>query len=169
TTRRSSSLFSKSYGNVLTLNTWTFIRGEAKTINTEIDVKIADLKIEDISHNKTGAIQVGETVVYTVKVKNGEPGDGNSDITGAPFTFVPPLGFVPDEDGTIQFASDCGAGGTEAVVVTYNPATKRYESTLNLNNGCEVTYIFPVKVTSDVASGSNIAEIGRASCRERGW
>ncbi|MDR2283304.1 MAG: DUF11 domain-containing protein, partial [Sphingobacterium sp.] len=147
------------YGNNKSIDTWTYIKGDKVTITPKATIQVADLKISSISHNKTNtAVKVDDKVTFTVKVKNGESGDGNSDVTGAPFTFTLPTGFIPDPDETVVFASGNTACGSEAIALTYNSTTRKYSSTLNLPNGCEVTYTIPSRVTSASISGSNTAE-----------
>ncbi|WP_162304961.1 DUF7507 domain-containing protein, partial [Sphingobacterium olei] len=134
---------SGQFGDVKSIDTWTFIKGEAVTIATDVSVKIADLEISSITPNKT-SIALGDELTYTVKVKN----DGPSDVEGAPFTFKAPDGFSPLE---ANFISACGA--TQAIPITYDPITNTYSSSLNIPNGCEVTYTIKGSINETVLSG----------------
>lgn len=143
------------FGDSKSIDTWTFIKGEEETIETPVSVRIADLKVTEISHNKgMSPVEVGDVVIYTVKVKNGEAGDGNSDITGAPFTFTPPAGFV--QEAAPVFTTLCD--GSESTPVAYNPLTESYESVLNLKNGCEITYTFTLKISNSATPESAVAD-----------
>lgn len=137
-----------TFGDVRSMDTWTFIKGEKKTVDGTVSVKKADLKISSITTDKT-TLHVDDAITYTVKVKN----DGPSDVLGAPFTFTLPSGFEPT--GTPVFAGN--SCGTEPVVLTYDAATNKYSSSLNLPNGCEITYTFTVTVGSQTTPGSNNA------------
>lgn len=147
--------FSGQFGDEKSIDTWTFITGEKKEATANVTVRIADLKITEISHNKGGSpVEAGDVVIYTVKVKNGEAGDGNSDVTGAPFTFTPPVGFV--QEAAPVFTTLCE--GSESTPVAYNPLTERYESVLNLKNGCEITYTFTLRISDSATPESAVAD-----------
>ncbi len=145
---------SGTWGDERGIDTWTFIEGDAITVDFDVNVKIADLEISEITHDKSGTVSRGEAIAYTVKVKNGDTDDNNSDIVNAPFSFIPPEGFIPNGDAVFE-GSSCG---TEAIEIVYNGTTKRYESVLNLPNGCEVTYTFPMTIGVSANTGVNKAE-----------
>ncbi|SKB49923.1 conserved repeat domain-containing protein, partial [Sphingobacterium nematocida] len=146
-------VWTSNYGDEKTMDTWTFIQGAEVIELSSVDIRVADLKISEISHNKgMTPVHVDDIVTYTVKVKN----DGPSDVLGSPFTFTPPIGFVPE--GAAVFAvSSCGEE-TTGREISYNTTTYKYESALNLPHGCEVTYTFTVKATNAMVSGSQSAE-----------
>lgn len=129
-----------TFGDVKSMDTWTFIKGEEETINTNVTIKIADLEVVSIISDKDNFI-IGDDVIYTVKVKN----NGPSDVEDAPFTFRLPPGFDPD--GYPVFSGN--GCGSEAAMMEYDLATHTYRSKLNLPNGCEVTYTFKAKVTEN--------------------
>lgn len=135
---------SGQFGDNRSIDTWTFITGNATVLTTNVDVKIADLKITQIVPDKT-AVTTGEQINFTVKVKN----DGPSDVTGAPFTFTLPSGFNPQ-----SFTFTANGCGSEAVTLSYNAATHTYSSSLNLPSGCEITYNFSTEITYLAASGN---------------
>lgn len=139
---------SGQFGDNKSIDTWTFIAGTPVTLMADIAVKVADLKISEITADKTSVIY-GDTVTYTVKVKN----DGPSDITEAPFTFKIPTGF---NHQNVQFQGN--GCGNESVAINYNSQTNNYSSRLNLPNGCEITYIFTVGVTASTSGPSQQAE-----------
>lgn len=154
-----SSQTSGQFGDVKSIDTWTFIKGEEQTIVTDITVKIADLKVTEVSAtdldgNPISSLNVDDEIRYTVKVKNGEAGDNGSDIVGAPFSFTLPPGFEATE-AAVFVASSCGS---EATGITYDAATRKYSSSLDLENGCEITYTFVATITADAPNGTNQAE-----------
>ncbi|MNJ87415.1 hypothetical protein D3C87_49330 [compost metagenome] len=132
------------FGDNRSIDTWTFIKGANAEIVSTLVVKIADLKISEITPNKT-AIVPGDNVTYTVKVKN----DGPSNVEGAPFTFVIPTGFNPQ-----SFTFSGNGCGTEALALSYDAATRTYSSRLDLPNGCEITYNVTVSVTNTTVAGN---------------
>lgn len=138
------------FGDVRSIDTWTFVKGNAATITTNVEVKIADLKVTQVLPDKS-AVSVGEQLTYTVKVKNGGP----SSVTGAPFTFTIPIGLDP-----LSFVFAGNGCGSESIAMVYNPTTHTYSSSLNLPNGCEITYKFTVTVTASATSGNLTVKAG---------
>jgi len=132
------------FGNDSGLDTWAFIESVPVIVNTNVEVKSADLKISEITSNKT-SVAAGDNLTYTVKVKN----DGPSNVSGAPFTFTIPVGFDPQ---SFTFAGN--GCGSQAVALTYNATTRTYSSTLNLPNGCEITYSITLMVNAAITPGS---------------
>lgn len=142
------------FGDEKSIDTWGFITGPVEDEDFGVTVKIADLKITEVSSDKS-SVAVGGEITYTVKVKNGETGDGGSDVEGAPFTFTLPAGFSGSV-GTATFnGNSCG---TQSVPLSYNAVTHTYSSSLDLPNGCEVIYTFTATVTSAATPGNNNAE-----------
>lgn len=146
------------FGNARSIDTWTYILGEEESVDTNVEVKEADLKITLVERDKD-ELGIDDEVTYTVKVKNGEPGDGGSDVEDAPFTFRLPPGFVPDGDPAFS-GNGCGI---ESGAIVYDEATRTYKSTLDLPNGCEITYTFKATVTgsSDPEDTEAVATILR--------
>ncbi len=144
-----------TFGDEKSMDTWTFIKGEEETVNTEVTMNVADLKITAVTPDKN-KVAIGENLAYTIKVKNGETGDGNSDVKGAKFTFTLPEGF---DDSSVTPVFNGNGCGTEAngQKISYDPSTRIYTSYLNLPNGCEITYVITAKVVSG-AAGSKSAE-----------
>jgi len=134
------------FGDEKSIDTWTFIVGESSTTNSDVTVKISDLMVSNISADKTNIIS-GDNLVITVKVKN----DGPDDAPGAPFSFILPDGFSPQN--VVFSSAGCGA---ESTAITYNAATKTYSSALNLPNGCEITYTFTLLVGNTGTEGNQI-------------
>lgn len=133
-----------TFGDEQGMDTWTFIEGDALITELEVNVKIADLEIPSITPNKTQLTTIGEEITYTIKAKN----NGPSDVEEAPFSFIIPEGFTP-EDIVFKDVNGCGA---EHETLIYDANTRTYNSTLNLPNGCEVEYEVTVKVNSDITA-----------------
>ena len=138
-----------TFGDKKSLDTWTFIVGASQTVESEIDVKKADLytalsyKIDGVSNAKS-AIK-GQGVVYTVKAGNYGPSDVIADaskgLKGAKFTFQVPGGVKIV--GTPSMSVSCANGtASEAVALSYDASTRMYRSELSLSDGCFVTYTF---------------------------
>ncbi|WP_214229606.1 DUF11 domain-containing protein, partial [Pedobacter sp. B4-66] len=132
------------FGDNKSIDTWTFIKGANAEITSTVVVKIADLKVSEITPNKTAVVS-GDNITYTIKVKN----DGPSDVEAAPFTFVIPTGFNPQ-----SFTFSGNGCGTEALGLSYDAATRTYSSQLDLPNGCEITYDVTVLVTNTTVAGN---------------
>lgn len=136
------------FGNEKALDTWTFVQSNPEVHTTTMYVKTADLAITEVSANQTELIP-GQNIQLTVKVKNNGPDSAD----GAKFEFQLPAGIDPS--GITFNANGCG---TEAAAIVYNAATRTYTSTLNLPNGCEITYTVNATVTDDAT-----AHIGQKS------
>ncbi|EFK55836.1 conserved repeat protein [Sphingobacterium spiritivorum ATCC 33861] len=132
---------SGTFGDVKAMDTWTFILGPVETLQTQIAVKVADLKIESVS-TSNGVVKVGDEIVYTVIVKN----DGPSDVQGAPFSFNAPTGY----EITSATPKTVCTGGAQA-----NPSitSNKFNSALDMPNGCSITYEIKVKPTSTAPFG----------------
>lgn len=133
-----ASGFSNQFGDSKSIDTWTFITGEKKESENQVNVKIADLEVVSVVTDKDD-IRIGDNVEYTVTLKN----NGPSDVEDAPFTFRLPPGFDPDGDPVFS-GNGCGE---ESMEIEYDPATSTYRSKLDLPNGCEITYTFSVTIT----------------------
>ncbi len=140
-----------TFGDVKSMDTWTFIKGEEETIDTNVAIKIADLEVASVTTDKDN-IAIGEVVEYTVTVKN----NGPSDVEEAPFTFRLPPGFEPNGDPIFSGSADC----TESIEIEYDAATRTYSSKLNLENGCEITYTFKATVTGSSDPDNTVAVAG---------
>lgn len=127
---------SGQFGDNRSIDTWTFIKGEAVTIETDVAIKIADLQVVSVTPDKT-EVHKNDELSYTVKVKN----NGPSDVTGATFTFKIPDGFNPVD--IVFINNGCG---TESVAMVYDAVTHTYTSKLDLPNGCEISYQIKVQV-----------------------
>lgn len=138
---------SNQFGDNRSLDTWTFIRGEATTVITDVAVKEADLQVTEITPGSTTVLQ-GNDITFTVKVLNGGP----SDVEGAPFSFVVPPGFEPGSITPVFNGNSCGI---ESTTITYDATENKYVSELDLSNGCEVTYSITVKSTIATAGGDH--------------
>ncbi|MDM1046452.1 DUF11 domain-containing protein [Myroides sp. 1354] len=128
-------------GALSLMNTWAFAARTTVTEEKEIEMKVADLEVVSIIPDQT-SISQNEIVTYAIKVKN----NGPSAITGAPFTFVVPLGF---ESVQTQFTGN--SCGTESSGIVYDALNHIYRSTLDLANGCEVTYNIQLKAIAPVS------------------
>jgi len=131
------------FGDLKSIDTWTFIKGEAQTTVVFVFVSEADLKITSVTPDK-GSLRKGDEITYTVKVGN----DGPSDVTGSTFTFKIPDGFDPVD--MVFSGNGCGA---ESMQIEYDAVTHTYTSKLDLPDGCEITYEIKVKAT-DPETGS---------------
>lgn len=144
------------FGDNRGIDTWTFIKGDSFSHSFQVTIKEADLKISQLTADKSNLF-VGDEVTYTVKVKND---GGPSDADGSVFHFVVPQGFVPSDVNPITFnGNGCGTqvSGKE---LTYNGVTNTFVSTLNLPKDCEITYTIKVKVTDGANGGADKAKAG---------
>ena len=135
---------SGQFGDSKSMDTWTFITGAAVTVPTSVEVKIADLKISQLYADKTSVLP-GDALSLTVKVKN----DGPTGVIGSKFNFTLPAGFDPQ-----SFLFSGNGCGTESLAVTFDPVTRIYSSSLDLPNGCEISYTFNLLVSSAGTTGN---------------
>ncbi|HUH35181.1 MAG TPA: hypothetical protein VL022_05045, partial [Moheibacter sp.] len=126
------------FGNSKALDTWTYVKNEDVDIPLNLMVKEADLAITSVTPDKT-SINLEDEITYTVKVKN----NGPDDAEGATFTFKIPEGVDP-----INIIFNGNGCGTESIALVYDAATRTYTSTLDLPNGCEITYDIIVKANN---------------------
>jgi len=146
---------SGQFGDEKSIDTWTFITGEKKTIESDVVVKVSDLSISGMQADKTD-VKPGEDITFTIKAKNLGP----DDAVGSKFTFsLPEKGYVPK--GSVVFSSSCGAVETSAI--NFDSVTNVYSSILNIPNGCEVTYTFVI--TANGLSGSGLQSFKAAILR----
>ena len=139
---------SGQFGDEKAIDTWTFIKGEQVTVNAEVVVKIADLKITNITANES-IIYEGSNITYTIGVKN----EGPSDVEDAGFFFTVPDGFTP-----VSYVFQANSCGVESTALTFNPTTDTYTSELDLTSGCEITYQITVVATNLVSPGAQTVE-----------
>lgn len=133
---------SGQFGDAKAIDTWTFIKGREETLETSVTVKRADLEIPSITPNRTQFTAIGEQLTYSITVRN----NGPSDVEKAPFSFIIPEGFTPEN---VAF-NDVNSCGTESAALTFDSDTRTYSSALNLPNGCEIVYEITLKVNSTV-------------------
>ncbi len=132
---------SGQFGDNKAIDTWTFIKGQEQTMETTVIVLIADLEIPSIVPSRTYLTEVGNEISYTIKARN----NGPSDVEEAPFSFIIPEGFDPN-----SIAFNGNGCGLENAVLTFDPVTRTYNSTLDLPNGCEVEYTVSLIVNSSI-------------------
>lgn len=132
------------FGDLKAMDTWAFVKGPVETATLNFQAKVADLKISQLTADKTKIVP-GDILTVYVKAKN----DGPSNITGSKFTFTLPVGFTPNS--AIFGPSACGS---QATAISYDPGTRTYTSSLDLINGCEIGYTFTMTVTNTVAAGN---------------
>lgn len=132
------------FGDIKSMDTWAFVLGARETSTLTFQSKRADLKISQVTADKSKIVP-GDVLTVYVKAKN----DGPSDVTGSKFTFTLPVGFTPESAVFTQ--TGCGS---EATPVSYNAATRTYTSSLDLTNGCEIGYTFRMTVTNGVVAGN---------------
>lgn len=123
---------SGQFGDEKSIDTWTFVKGPESSIETAVVVKVADLKVSQLTVDRAN-LTPGESFTATVKVKN----DGPDAVSSAPFSFSLPTGFTA---GTATFINN--GCGTQTTAISFDASTRKYNSVLALPNGCEVTYTF---------------------------
>ncbi|WP_162850111.1 DUF7507 domain-containing protein, partial [Sphingobacterium yanglingense] len=150
--------FSSNFGNNRSLDTWTFIRGEAKTINTNIVVNESDLEVESIVADNFPAttVSVGDEWQYTSVIRNNGPSavKTNTDplngplTRGATFRFYVPSGVAISLDpADIAFSSACAV-----LVGTPTFANGIFEAIVDMPSGCQAT--ISVKASAVSALGT---------------
>lgn len=77
------------FGDTRTMDTWTYIESDKTTSLVDIEIRVADLKIESINPDLTKYFS-DRTITYTVKVKN----DGPSVADATKFAIALPMGLT---------------------------------------------------------------------------
>ncbi len=138
---------SYSFGNEKSMDTWTFVKGSAVTIPTSVIVLKADLAVTSLTADKINTVP-GDLVTFTVTVKNNGPDAAN----GSKFVFTLPAGFTGNS--AVFNGNTCG---TQTTAVSYDSSENTYSATLNLPNGCEVTYT--ITATAGAPGASSAREV----------
>jgi len=116
------------YGDVRSMDTYTYILSNDGAQDLNVAIKVADLKIAGITPSVT-SVPIDGTVSFTVNVAN----DGPSDITGGKFKFTAPAGFTISTATLV--ASTCGSETSRGI------AGNSFESVVDLKNGCVLSYV----------------------------
>ncbi|MBB1139863.1 DUF11 domain-containing protein [Myroides sp. WP-1] len=127
-----------TFGDNHGMDTWTFIKGDAVTADFDVKIKVADLEVVSVQADKE-VVPINDVISYTVKVKN----NGPHEVEKAVFAFQIPQGFSPV--GYDFIVSTCGE---ERVPLTFDEATRKYTSQLDLKNQCEVVYTIRIKAVN---------------------
>ncbi|CAL1518480.1 gliding motility-associated C-terminal domain-containing protein [Chitinophaga sp. MM2321] len=124
--------WSNSFGDVKTMDTWTYIQGDLVSQNTAITVKEADLEVVGITPSlPITKLEIGQTITYNIPVRN----NGPSDVTGAPFKVKVPTGFTISGVADVTYVTSCGTVNSPAI-----DASGDYTALLDLPDGCVVTF-----------------------------
>ncbi|PSL23074.1 putative repeat protein (TIGR01451 family), partial [Chitinophaga ginsengisoli] len=124
--------WSTNFGDMRTMDTWTYILGDMVSQNTTLNIVEADLAIQSVAPaTPTTQVAVGKPVTYKVVVVN----NGPSDVTGAPFTIKVPAGFTIADLSAITASTSCGTVKNAAL-----DASGNYTALLDLPNGCIITF-----------------------------
>ncbi|MGN7990670.1 beta strand repeat-containing protein, partial [Pedobacter sp. 22226] len=138
------------FGNERSMDTYTYISGAEVTKSVNINVTVADLKTTSVTTSSPSPVLVGSTVTYTVVVENlNDAGTGSvSNVTGAGFRFLPPVGF------TINSATlTATSGGVVTETSSTNSGTV-FNSKLNMVSGSTATYTIVGTVGSALAGNT---------------
>ncbi|MGN8059758.1 beta strand repeat-containing protein, partial [Pedobacter sp. 22163] len=133
---------SNTFGDNMSMDTWTFVLGAEETLDLQVEVKTADLEVVGITPSAS-TIAANGTINYTVVARN----NGPSDVTGAPFAFNVPTGY--EITGVVP-SSACATESSN----TISADKLKYNSNLTLANGCSISYVVTVKAIPSVAAGS---------------
>ncbi|WP_270090022.1 DUF7507 domain-containing protein [Sphingobacterium sp. SYP-B4668] len=150
--------FSNDFGNNRSLDTWTFIKGEAKTIATNIIVNESDLEVASIVADNfpSTMVSVGDEWQYTSVMRNNGPSavQTNTDplngpITrGATFRFYVPAGVaISTNPADITFSSACAV-----LVGTPTFANGVFEAIVDMPSGCQATISVKASVVSSLGT-----------------
>jgi gliding motility-associated-like protein/uncharacterized repeat protein (TIGR01451 family) len=137
--------WSNNYGNNKTMDTWTYVLGDAVSTNTTLNIRQADLAVNAIVPVPViTQVAAGQPVTYRVTVVN----NGPSDVTGAPFKFKVPAGFTIASLSDITVNNSCGTVNSAAI-----DASGNYTALLDLPNGCVITFDITGRAGAALAGG----------------
>ncbi|UPK68190.1 gliding motility-associated C-terminal domain-containing protein [Chitinophaga filiformis] len=138
--------WSNNYGDVKTMDTWTYVLGDMASRNTTLNIVEADLAIQSVGPaTPLTQVTVGKTVTYKVVVVN----NGPSDVTGAPFAIKVPAGFTVADLSAVTASTSCGTVKNAAL-----DASGNYTALLDLPNGCIVTFNLTGTAGPSLAGGN---------------
>ncbi|MFC7525805.1 Ig-like domain-containing protein, partial [Parapedobacter sp. GCM10030251] len=126
-----------SFGNLKSLDTWSYIIGTGQTEELEIKLLVADLEVVSVTTTANPKINIGDDISYQVTVRNNNDPSINSesDVTGAPFKFQVPEGFIINDISDIVINTSCGTVNGAAI-----DADGNYTALLDLPTGCTVDF-----------------------------
>lgn len=141
---KDATVLTATFGDSNVMDTWTFVQGPVVSASLNFRMAQADLKISQITATPANVVP-GTEVTFTVKVKN----DGPDAVSGAAVSINVPAGFAAE-----PAVFDGNSCGTEATAIAYDSASNVYNASLNLPNGCEITYVFKATASPDVNSST---------------
>lgn len=122
------------FGNEKGLDTWAYISSSPLVSSLTFQLKESDLEVQSVDSSPAC---VGETVAYTVAVKN----NGPSDVTGSHFAFNYPTGLSNVVVSSVQ------TSGTSVVTNEVITGTQ-YTSLLDMSNGAIRKFTIAGKLTA---------------------
>lgn len=129
------------YGDYKIIDTWSYVKSDSKTKSVIANVQKLDLEVSSISV-PSGNQCVGNSVTYTVVVKNLNTNANYIDAVGATFGLAAPTGFVITGH---TFTVNSGTASETNVSATGSNA---FKSTLNITKGGQVTYTITGHMTT---------------------
>ncbi|UYQ94638.1 Ig-like domain-containing protein [Chitinophaga horti] len=139
----STAYSSSDFGNEVILDTWTYTTSAPLTSSVAIQLRESDLETVSVTPN-VAALCVGQTVTYTVTMRN----NGPSAVTGATARMVFPANLTG-----LSFGTPVTSGAT---VTASSTTATQLNATLNMNNGGTVTFTITGTISS-LPAGGNLA------------
>jgi len=153
----STTAVTGTFGDVKSMDTWTFVDGEMQIETPQIFVAQSDVETVSIVSSHDGVVSVGDTWNYTVEVRNNgsmeiktntDPEEGL--LTGpASFMLYVPSG-ISINPAMVTFSSPCG------VVIMETPTFVDgiYTAKLDMPVDCIATFTIPVTAVEGVQTGN---------------
>lgn len=156
---------SGSFGDLRSMDTWTFVEGAAQTFSPEIFVAQSDVETISITSDHTGVVSQGDSWNYTVEVRNNGSMDikTNTDplqglLTGpASFMLYVPPGITLDPSQVTFLSNTCldEDDNSASIQIMGTPTFTDgvYIAHLDMPVGCIATFTIPVTATGAVLTG----------------
>ncbi|WP_295129274.1 Ig-like domain-containing protein [uncultured Chitinophaga sp.] len=137
----STSYSGTDFGNEVLLDTWAYVQSSALTNTATIVIQESDLETVSITPS-TSALCVGQTVTYTILMRN----NGPAAITGAQGRLTFPASLT-----NISFGTPSTSGTT---ITASSTTATQLDATMTMNNGGTVTFTVTGTVSSFPSGGT---------------
>lgn len=141
-----------SFGNGRAMDTWAYIPSSTVTKSVSLEVLAVDLGVRSFTKSLASEdpVRPGDTWNYTVEVFNAP---GYSDAAGAVFELYLPVGIDITDLNAIGVT---GTGNEVSGGRSFDPATGRFRTVVNLQAGTSMQFTIPVTVSPRAVPGTPV-------------
>ena len=149
------------FGNNKSIDTWSFVDGEAQTFTADIVVKIADLEVETLTSDYCDIVSVGDSWTYTANIINNGPSDvlTNTDPGEGPLSEGTLFQLYVPDGININPASVIMTSLCAEIVGTPTFVDGVYSARVDMTNGCEATFTLPATAVGGIQTNDGYAHV----------